>query len=270
MNMKHLVFGVIGCGRMGGAMLEGLKKSGLFAPEHIIAADARADVSHELGERLGIRAARDNREVARESDFLLLSVLPQVYDAVLRDIAPEIKPGACVITIAPNYTLSMTEQVLGAEVKLVRAMPNTPAMIGAGMTAVCRNKNVDDETFSAARAILGSLGAVEEIPENCFGAAVGIAGSAPAYVFMFIEALADAGVLGGLHREQAIRFAAQAVFGSAKLQIETGTHPEVLKDMVCSPAGTTIEAVAALEKAGFRHAVIQAARAASDKATGMK
>lgn len=269
MDMKQVFFGVIGCGKMGGAMLERLSSSGLIARENIMAADARAQTREDIAQRLGVRVTEDNREVARASDFLLLSVLPQMYAQVLNEIAPCLKPGVCVITIAPSYTLKMTEGYLGEKVRIVRAMPNTPAMIGAGMTTVCRNASVDDDTFKTAVAILSELGAVEEIEEKDIPAVVGISGSAPAYVFMFIDALADAGVLKGLHRDQAIRFAAQAVMGSAKLQIETGKHPEVLKDMVCSPAGTTIEAVAALERAGFRNAVISAARAAADKVSNM-
>jgi pyrroline-5-carboxylate reductase len=260
---------VIGCGKMGGAMLSRLAKAGLYQPEEIIAADRNETLLKTLGAELGVQTTTDNARAAADADFVLLSVLPQLYPAVLGEIAPVMRKDACVITIAPGYPIAKTASCLGKDARIVRAMPNTPAMIGEGMIAVCRGQNVPGPVFEESKAILSRLGKAEEIDESQLNAVIGISGSAPAYVFMFIDALADAGVLGGLHRDQALRFAAQAVMGSAKLQIETGKHPEVLKDMVCSPAGTTIEAVAALESKGFRDAVITAARAAMEKASRM-
>lgn len=259
-------FGIIGCGKMGGTMLTRIIASKLFAPAKVIASDKNSDVLNRLKDQLGIMITCDNVEVAKQSDFLLLSVLPQAYPALFAQIKPFIKKDACVITIAPGFTIDKVAAALGNARKIVRAMPNTPSMIGEGMIAVCRGNCVDDETFKEACAILSKLGKTEEIEESQFNAVIGVSGSAPAYVYMFMQALADAGVMGGLHRDQALRFAAQAMLGSVMLQIKTGEHPERLKDMVCSPGGTTIAAVAKLEEQGFRSAVLLGAKAAMDKA----
>ena len=169
-----------------------------------------------------------------------------------------------VITIAPGKTLSWLEAQFGKKVKIVRTMPNTPALVGEGMTAACVNQYVTEEEKEYALRILSSFGKVELVPEHLIDAVVVVSGSAPAYVFMFIEAMADAAVAEGMPRAQAYAFAAQAVYGSAKMVLETGKHPGELKDMVCSPAGTTIEAVRVLEEKGFRSAVIEAMRACAD------
>lgn len=260
---------VIGCGKMGGAMLRRIVKSGFMKPQDVIAADHNIDLLKNISSELMVPTTADNAEAVREADFILLSVLPQVYCAVLSQIKPSLKDSACVITIAPGFTLEKTAACLKEGTKIIRAMPNTPALIGEGMIAVCPGPNVDDDTFDKAVKILSLLGKTERIDESQINAVIGISGSSPAYVFMFIDALADAGVRGGLHRDQALCFASQAVLGSAKLMIETGSHPDVLKDMVCSPAGTTIEAVSTLEQSGFRGTVISAALSAMDKAAKM-
>ena len=173
--------------------------------------------------------------------------------------------GKIYVSIAPGKTLAFLEQGLGSGTKIIRTMPNTPAMVNAGMTAVCPNSHVTDAECSLILRIMQTFGKAELIDESLFDAAVAVAGSSPAYVFMFIEAMADAAVKEGMARPQAYRFAAQAVLGSAKLALETGKHPAELKDMVCSPAGTTIEAVVQLEKHGFRSAVMEAMTACAAK-----
>ena len=182
-----------------------------------------------------------------------------------------------VITIAPGKTLKWLGEQFGKDMKIVRTMPNTPAMVGEGMTAACPNQFVTEEDRRYAMEILGAFGKVEIVPERimdavvavsgsspAMDAVVAVSGSSPAYVFMLIEAMADAAVMEGMPRAQAYKFAAQAVYGSAKMVLETGKHPGELKDMVCSPAGTTIEAVRILEEKGFRSAVIEAMKACAD------
>ena len=174
-----------------------------------------------------------------------------------------------IITIAPGKTLAWLEEKFGKKVKIVRTMPNTPAMVMEGMTAASPNSYLSEEEVKYACHILESFGKVEVIPERLMDAVVGVSGSSPAYVFILIEAMADAAVSDGMPRAQAYKFAAQAVMGSAKMVLETGKHPGELKDMVCSPAGTTIEAVRVLEGTGFRSSVIEAMKACTDIAKGM-
>ena len=169
-----------------------------------------------------------------------------------------------MVTIAPGKTLEWLKGQFGKEVKLVRTMPNTPAMVGEGMTAACPNELVTEEEKAYVLHILEAFGKVEIVPERLMDAVVSVSGSSPAYVFMLLEAMADAAVAAGMPRQQAYKFAAQAVYGSAKMVLDTGRHPGELKDMVCSPAGTTIEAVRVLEKNGFRSAVMEAMKACAE------
>ena len=206
----------------------------------------------------------DNRRAAKESEVLILSVKPQFYAETIAEIRDCIREEQLIITIAPGKTLAWLEEQFQKPVKIVRTMPNTPALVGEGMTAACPNRYVTDEEKDYALELLGAFGRVEIVPERLIDAVVAVSGSSPAYVFMFIEAMADAAVSEGMPRPQAYQFAAQAVYGSAKMVMETGKHPGELKDMVCSPAGTTIEAVRVLEERGFRSAVIEAMKACAD------
>ena len=169
-----------------------------------------------------------------------------------------------IISLAPGKTLAWLEEKFGKKLKIVRTMPNTPALVGEGMTAACPNAYVTEEEKNYALELLGSFGKVEVVPEYMIDAVVAVSGSSPAYVFMLIEAMADGAVAEGMPRNQAYKFAAQAVCGSARMVLETGKHPGELKDMVCSPAGTTIEAVRVLEEKGFRSAIIEAEKACAD------
>ena len=173
------------------------------------------------------------------------------------------------MTIAPGKTLEWMEKQFGRPLKIIRTMPNTPALVGEGITAVCCNGNVTEEDWNKAAAMIQSFGKCEVVPEHLMDVVTSVSGSSPAYVFMFIEAMADAAVADGMPRNQAYKFAAQAVLGSAKMVLETGTHPGELKDMVCSPGGTTIEAVRVLEEKGMRSAVFEAMKACTKKAKGM-
>ena len=200
--------------------------------------------------------------------MLILSVKPQYYAEAIAEIRDCVSDDQLIITIAPGKTLAWLEEQFGRPVKIVRTMPNTPALVGEGMTAACVNPYVTEEEKDYALKILSSFGKVEFVPEHLIDAVVAVSGS-PAYVFMFIEAMADAAVAEGMPRAQAYQFAAQAVYGSAKMVMETGKHPGELKDMVCSPAGTTIEAVRVLEECGFRSAVIEAMKACADVSRNM-
>ena len=255
--------GFIGTGNMAGAIMGGIIQKGIFRPEQIIGADISEAGRRKAKETYGIEVTDDNRKAAA-AEVLILSVKPQFYADAIAEVRDCIRDDQLVITIAPGKTLSWLEEQFGKRVKIVRTMPNTPALVGEGMTAACVNQYVTEEEKAYALRILSSFGKVELVPEHIIDAAVAVSGSSPAYVFMFIEAMADAAVAEGMPRTQAYEFAAQAVYGSAKMVLETGKHPGELKDMVCSPAGTTIEAVRTLEKKGFRSAVIEAMRACAD------
>ena len=255
--------GFIGTGNMAGAIMGGIIQKGIFRPEQIIGADISEAGRRKAKETYGIEVTEDNRKAAA-AEVLILSVKPQFYADAIAEIRDCIRDDQLVITIAPGKTLSWLEEQFGKRVKIVRTMPNTPALVGEGMTAACVNQYVTEEEKAYALKILDSFGKVELVPEHLIDAVVAVSGSSPAYVFMFIEAMADAAVAEGMPRTQAYEFAAQAVYGSAKMVLETGKHPGELKDMVCSPAGTTIEAVRILEKKGFRSAVIEAMRACAD------
>lgn len=255
--------GFIGTGNMAGAIMGGIIQKGIFCPEQIIGADISEAGRRKAKETYGIEVTEDNRKAAA-AEVLVLSVKPQFYADAIAEIRDCIRDDQLVITIAPGKTLSWLEEQFGKRVKIVRTMPNTPALVGEGMTAACVNQYVTEEEKAYALKILDSFGKVELVPEHLIDAVVAVSGSSPAYVFMFIEAMADAAVAEGMPRTQAYEFAAQAVYGSAKMVLETGKHPGELKDMVCSPAGTTIEAVRILEKKGFRSAVIEAMRACAD------
>ena len=255
--------GFIGTGNMAGAIMGGIIKNQIFRPEEIIGADISEAGREKTKEAYGIEVTGDNRKAA-DSEVLILSVKPQYYADAIAEIKDCVRDDQLVITIAPGKTLAWLEEQFGKPVKIVRTMPNTPALVGEGMTAACVNQYVTEEEKAYALKILSSFGKVELVPEHLIDAVVAVSGSAPAYVFMFIEAMADAAVAEGMPRAQAYEFAAQAVYGSAKMVLETGKHPGELKDMVCSPGGTTIEAGRVLEEKGLRSAVIEAMRACAD------
>ena len=256
--------GFIGTGNMAGAIMGGIISQGIFKPEEIIGADLSEAGRKKVKETYGICVTEDNKKVVEEAEIVILSVKPQFYPDVIAEIKDLVKENQLLITIAPGKTLEWLKEQFGRDLKIVRTMPNTPAMVGEGMTAACPNAQVTKEDLDRALSILSAFGKVEVVPERLMDVVVSVSGSSPAYVFMFIEAMADAAVADGMPRAQAYQFAAQAVYGSAKMVLETGKHPAELKDMVCSPAGTTIEAVRVLEEKGFRSAVIEAMKACTE------
>lgn len=267
--MKNKIIGFIGGGNMATAMIGGIIRSGLTDSAHVIAADKSADAVSRLKESFGIQTTTENIEISSNADILFLAVKPNILKDVILEIRDYIKTDALIISIAAGQSIDTIQQLFAKEIRLIRAMPNTPAFVGASMSALSPNASVSAEDIALACQLFNSFGECEVVAESLMDAVVGVSGSSPAYVYMFIEAMADAAVADGMPRAQAYKFAAQSVLGSAKMVLETGKHPGELKDMVCSPAGTTIEAVAELEKAGFRNAVIQAQRICSKKSSDM-
>ncbi len=261
--------GFIGCGNMAKAMIGGILAKGDLKKEEIMASAASEATLRYIREEIGITAEKDNAAVAQWADVLILAIKPVYMEEVIQEIKEKIDDKKLVVTLAPGKTLSWLEEQFGKKVKLIRTMPNTPAMVGEGMSALCCSDSVTVEESSLVKGLFESFGKAEIVKETMMDAVVGVSGSAPAFVFMFMEALADAAVAEGMPRKQAYAFAAQTVLGSAKLMLETGKHPGELKDMVTSPAGTTIEGVAVLEKGAFRSTVIEAVRAAADKSRRM-
>lgn len=251
--------GFIGCGNMASAMIGGIIKKGLASPEEIIAS-GRSQATAQRISGLGIRQAENNRQVVAESEIIILAVKPQYYQEVIGEIRDLAAPEKIFVSIAPGKTLSWLESLFNRPVKIIRTMPNTPAQVGEGMSALTPNQLVSEEEAQMVSQIFQGFGRAELVSEPLQEAVVGISGSAPAYIFILIEAMADAAVAEGMPRAQAYRFAAQAVLGSAKMVLDTGKHPGELKDMVCSPAGTTIEAVQVLEQKGFRSSIMEAIR----------
>ena len=260
--------GFIGCGNMGTAMIRGILKSKVAAPEEMMASDLSEAAREKIKKELGIGCG-SNQETARFADVLVLAVKPQFYEEMLSSIREEVQTDTLIMSLAPGRSLAYLSERLGAQVPVIRVMPNTPALIGQGMAGICGGKNVTESQLACAKKICESFGRCEIVTEHMLDVVTGISGSSPAYVFMMIEAMADAAVAEGMPRAMAYEFAAQAVAGSAKMVLESGLHPGILKDQVCSPAGTTIEAVAVLEKMGFRSALIEAVRACVKKAGSM-
>ncbi len=250
--------GFIGTGNMASAIMGGIIGKEVIPAQEIIGADLFAPGRERVKEQFGINVTDSNKEVIEKADVVILSVKPQFYESVINEIKGDVRKDQIIITIAPGKTLTWLAEKFGKDVKIVRTMPNTPAMVGEGMTAACPNEHMTEEEIAYVKTLLSSFGKVEIVPERLMDVVVSVSGSSPAYVFMFIEAMADAAVSGGMPRTQAYQFAAQAVLGSAKMVLETGKHPGELKDMVCSPAGTTIGAVRVLEELGFRSAVFEA------------
>lgn len=262
--------GFIGLGSMAGAMIGGILKQGIAAPEDIIGSAKTQKTLDRIHEKYGIEVTLRNAEAAGASDILFLAVKPGLFPEVIKEIRAEVRSEALVVSIAPGHTLEALKKAFGRpNLKLVRCMPNTPALVGEGCTGVCAAENVKEEDLERVLEILRSFGTASVVPERLMDVVVGVSGSSPAYVFLFLEAMADEAVAEGMPRAQAYEFAAQAVLGSAKLMLETGKHPGVLKDMVCSPGGTTMQAVKVLEEKGFRGTVMDAMEACIRKSKSM-
>lgn len=263
------MIGFIGLGNMAKAMIGGILTKELVGADGIMGSAKSDATCQKVKEAFKIETTTDNSLVAKNADILILAIKPQMFAAVVPAIKNDIKKDAVIVSIAAGKSLSVLAELLGVDRKIVRLMPNTPAMVNAGITAVCPNENVSKEELDEVLNICNSFGMSEVIPESQMDAFCAVAGSSPAYVFMYLEALADAAVKAGIPRDKAYIFAAQSTLGSAKLMLDSGKHPGVLKDMVCSPGGTTIEAVQVLEEAGFRASVMDAVEACVEKAKSL-
>ena len=250
--------GIIGLGNMGGAILGGIIEKGIAKNYEIVGYDINESLRNKIKEKYSINIASGNEEVVENATAVILAVKPQFMADMLDGIKDKWNSDTVIISIAAGKTIEWLCTHLGSDKKIVRCMPNTPALIGEGCTGMCVNENVTSDDLEYAMRLLGACGKVIDVTEKQMDAVVGISGSSPAYVFMFIEAMADAGVAAGLTRDKAYEFAASAVKGSAALMLETKKHPGELKDMVCSPAGTTIAAVQTLEQGGFSGLVMDA------------
>lgn len=261
--------GFIGCGNMGSAMIGGIVGSGLIPANNVIASARSKDTLDNMKETYKIEVTKDNTKVAEKADILFLAVKPNMYEDVISQIRDCVKKEALIVSIAAGQTIAGIEALFAHPIKLVRAMPNTPAMVLESMSALTPNAKVSPEELKKVITIFNSFGKCEVISEKLMDAVTGVSGSSPAYVYMFIEAMADAAVFDGMPRAQAYKFAAQSVLGAAKMVLETGKHPGELKDAVCSPGGTTIEAVKVLEEKGFRAAVMEAIGACVEKSKNL-
>jgi len=250
--------GIIGFGNMAEAILGGILESCFIVKEDVTTSGKDEVMLKKASEKYGIAVSEDNKAVVEDADVVLLSVKPQIMSEVIEEIKDVCTPDKLVISIAAGKTQKWLEDAFGGKRKIVRCMPNTPALVGEGCTGICFSDSVMEDEKEYALKLFSCIGKAQEVPEKLMDVVVGVSGSAPAYVFMFIEAMADAAVEMGMPRKQAYEFAGQAVLGSAKLLLETGKHPGELKDMVCSPAGTTIAAVRVLEEKGMRAAVMDA------------
>ncbi|MBC1421413.1 pyrroline-5-carboxylate reductase [Listeria seeligeri] len=262
--------GFIGAGNMGTAMIRGLAKTDYINRKDLFVCGRNIEKLHPLEtEFQGIQLTTSIEELAEQADIIILSVKPYTIPEVLTNIKNKLSKDKIIISVAAGVTIQDLENLTTKETKIVRVMPNTPALVGEAMSSITPNGSVTAEETEIITTIFASFGKAEVVPESLMDAVVGVSGSSPAYVYMFIEALADGAVLNGLPRDKAYKFAAQAVLGAAKMVLETGEHPGKLKDMVTSPGGTTIEAVKSLEDSGFRSAVINAVQAAAVKNSNM-
>lgn len=262
--------GFIGLGNMATAMISGMLEKGLVEPQEVIGSSKTSTTRDKVKERFNIATVLDNRKVAVEADILFLAVKPLFFSEIIAEIKDCVREKTLIVSIAAGKTLAYLKEAFGRpELKIVRCMPNTPALVLEGCTGVCAGDEVPKEDVDRVLKLMEAFGRADVVPERLMDAVVGVSGSSPAYVFMFIEAMADAAVAAGMPRKQAYEFAAQSVLGSAKMVLETGRHPGELKDMVCSPGGTTIEAVKILEEKGFRGVVMDAVEACVEKSRNM-
>lgn len=270
--MVNQNIGFIGAGKMGSALIEGILKAGIVKPENIGASDVYEPFLEELKTKFGIRVSTKNSEIVKESDILILAVKPQTLGSVLENLKAEITSEKLLISIAAGVPLSTYENALLEGTRVIRVMPNIAATVSEAASGISPGKNTTPEDIKAALEIFSAVGTAVQVPESLMDAVTGLSGSGPAFIFPVIEAMADGAVLEGMDRKSALTLAAQTVLGAAKMALETGMHPGELKDMVTSPAGTTIEGIHALEEAGIRAAFMNAVIRASErsKALGKK
>ena len=265
----NMTIGFIGLGNMARAVIGGMLDKGIVKPEDICGSAKTEATRKKMEDSCKIRTASSNREVAEQAEILMLAVKPQFFEEGIEEIKGISWEGKTIISLAPGKTIAWLQEKFGQRLPVVRCMPNTPALVGEGCTGVCASPEVGSKARDTVLEILGSFGKAVEVSEKMMDVVGAVSGSSPAFVFLFIEALADGAVAEGMPRAQAYEFAAQAVLGSAKLVLETGSHPGELKDMVCSPGGTTIQGIKMLEKNNFRGTVMNAVITCVEKSRKM-
>lgn len=257
--------GFLGAGKMATALAQGWIKAGLVAVEQVCASDPVAAARDSFTRETGAACGSDNLHVVASSELLLLAVKPQTMPDLLREIRPAIQPRHLIVSIAAGITIQQISDAVGADKRIIRVMPNTPCLVGASASAFAGSASATAADRQRVDRLLGSVGRSFVVPEKLLDAVTGLSGSGPAFVFVMIEALSDGGVRMGLPRDLATQLAAQTLFGSAKMLLETGLHPGQLKDMVTSPGGTTIAGLHALEHGGLRAALMDAVEAAAQR-----
>jgi pyrroline-5-carboxylate reductase len=262
--LNDKTIGFIGSGNMGEALINGLLSSKLSTPDHIICSDVRTERLQELEQRFGIRTADDNHAVIQQCDIVIYAVKPQIIAEVIKETAADLNLDKVVISIAAGVPLAAIESLIRKDLRLIRAMPNVCVAVKEGATAIAAGAHCKKEDIDLAMVIFNSVGRCVFLKENdLMDAVTGLSGSGPAYIFMMVDALADAGVKVGLARKEALLLASQTVLGAAKMILETKLHPGQLKDMVTSPGGTSIAGLHTLEKGGLRTTLIDAVEAAT-------
>lgn len=262
-------FGFLGAGRMASALAGGMVESGLIKGRQLIVSDVVQAALKSFTKSTGGRTAKSNAEVLRKADIIIIAVKPHQVIELLNELSDQITSKHLFISIAAGVSLAQLEEALGHKARVIRVMPNTPALVGEGASGFARGSNAKAADAKLAKQLLESVGMAIEVPEHLINSITGLSGSGPAYGFQMIEAMSDGAVAAGLPRDLATPLAAQTLLGAAKMVLETGEHPGKLKDMVTSPGGTTIEGLHEMEAAGVRGGLMNAVRAASDKAANL-
>jgi pyrroline-5-carboxylate reductase len=257
---------LVGAGKIGEALLSGILSSQLVPVSSVVAADADQTRADYIGEKYGVKAYTNNRQAVAGADLVLLCVMPQRVRDVLREIRKTVRKNALVISVAASVRTGLIEQELDRGVRVIRVMPNTPCLIRQGMSALCRGKHASDEDLKIAQAIFSSMGRTVVVDERHMDAITGLSASGPAYVYLIIESLAEAGVKLGLPRELSTELSAQTLLGASAMVLHTGEHPAKLKDIVTTPAGCTIDGLLELEEGGLRVTLIKAVVRAAERA----
>ncbi len=256
----------LGLGKMGGILLRALFKKNVLLPKITVATLRHPEKAQELSQELGISVTTDNRQAAQQSDLVLLCVKPQTVREVTEEIAAEMTSGKQLISIAASVPTHYIEEILNSEVPVVRAMPNTPCVIECGMTGLCKGKFADESHLDIAHTLFDSVGLTVTVDEKLMDAVTGLSASGPAFIYIILESLAEAGVKVGLPRDVATLLAAQTVQGAARMTLETGQHPALLKDAVTTPAGCTVDGIMELEEGKLRVTLIKAVVKATERA----
>ncbi|MDP9038697.1 MAG: pyrroline-5-carboxylate reductase [Acidobacteriota bacterium] len=264
--LANLRVAVLGAGKMGGILLQAFLKNNLLLPEQITATVQHADRAQALSAQYGVEVSTDNLQAAKAADVILLGVKPTQVPAVVEEIRPALTAGKVLLSFAASVRTRAIEDAAGMELAVIRAMPNTPAMLAAGVTALCPGRFCSAEQMAVAQRIFSTVGRTVVVDEKHMDAVTGLSGSGPAFMYIVIEALAEAGVNVGLPRDVATLLAAQTVYGSARMVLETGYHPALLKDQVTTPAGCTVDGILELEEGGLRVTLIKAVKRATQRA----